>query len=35
VWKHPQGMTLADHAWRILSANLPFGGGFIIGFKLG
>ncbi len=39
VWTDPQGTTLADHAWQILSANLPFGsgfvGGFLLGFKLG
>ncbi|MFQ5665174.1 MAG: FUN14 domain-containing protein [Candidatus Binatia bacterium] len=35
VWNDPQGVTLADRAWRILTANLPFGGGFLAGFALG
>jgi uncharacterized membrane protein (Fun14 family) len=39
VWKNEQGATLAERAWEILVANLPFGGGFVggfaIGFKLG
>jgi len=35
VWADPQGVTLADHAWAVLSANLPFGGGFAAGFVLG
>jgi uncharacterized membrane protein (Fun14 family) len=39
VWADPQGVTLATRAWKILSANLPFGAafaaGFGIGFKLG
>jgi uncharacterized membrane protein (Fun14 family) len=35
VWKDPAGLTLADKAWGIVSANLPFGGGFIAGFALG
>jgi len=39
VWRDPHGMTLADHLWDIVTANLPFGGafaaGFAIGFKLG
>lgn len=35
VWKDAQGVTLADRAWEILSANLPFGGGFVAGFALG
>jgi len=35
VWKDTQGVTLADRAWEILSANLPFGGGFVAGFALG
>jgi len=35
VWTDPQGMTLADRLWQILSANLPFGGGFVAGFALG
>lgn len=35
VWKDAQGITLADRAWDILVANLPFGGGFVVGFALG
>lgn len=35
VWTDPHGLTLADHAWEILTANLPFGGGFVAGFALG
>lgn len=39
VWSDPQGVTLATKAWKVLSANLPFGAafaaGFGIGFKLG
>ena len=35
VWSDPHGVTLADRAWSILSANLPFGGGFAAGFALG
>jgi uncharacterized membrane protein (Fun14 family) len=35
VWTDAQGVTLADRAWNILSANLPFGGGFVAGFALG
>ncbi len=35
VWKDTQGVTLADRAWEILIANLPFGGGFVAGFALG
>jgi uncharacterized membrane protein (Fun14 family) len=35
VWKDAQGVTLADRAWDVISANLPFGGGFIAGFALG
>jgi len=35
VWEDPAGMTLADHAWAIISANLPFGGGFAVGFAAG
>lgn len=35
VWKDAQGITLADRAWEVISANLPFGGGFIAGFALG
>ena len=35
VWSDPHGMTLADRALDILTANLPFGGGFVAGFALG
>ncbi|MGH7789665.1 MAG: FUN14 domain-containing protein [Candidatus Binatia bacterium] len=35
VWQDPAGVTLADRAWQVLSANLPFGGAFVAGFALG
>ena len=35
VWRDAQGITLADRAWAVLIANLPFGGGFVAGFALG
>ena len=35
VWRDPRGLTLADRAWNVLAANLPFGGGFVAGFALG
>lgn len=35
AWKNPEGTTLADHAWQIITVNLPFGGGFITGFAIG
>jgi uncharacterized membrane protein (Fun14 family) len=35
VWTDDSGRTLADHAWEIIAANLPFGGGFAAGFALG
>lgn len=35
VWKDTQGVTLAERAWDVISANLPFGGGFVAGFALG
>ena len=35
VWKDPMGITLAHRACEIVSANLPFGGGFVAGFALG
>jgi uncharacterized membrane protein (Fun14 family) len=35
VWTDPHGVTLADRAWQVLTANLPFGGGFVAGFALG
>jgi uncharacterized membrane protein (Fun14 family) len=35
VWTDAHGVTLAQRAWEIVSANLPFGGGFVAGFALG
>jgi uncharacterized membrane protein (Fun14 family) len=35
VWQSPDGHTLADRAWEILTISLPFGGGFVGGFALG
>ena len=35
LWTDSQGSSLADRAWDIVSANLPFGGGFVAGFALG
>ena len=35
AWVDPHGVTLADRAWTIVTANLPFGGGFVAGFALG
>jgi uncharacterized membrane protein (Fun14 family) len=35
AWTDPSGVTLADQAWNIIGANLPFGGGFVAGFALG
>lgn len=39
AWVDERGVTLAQRAWEIVSANLPFGGafaaGFAIGFRLG
>jgi len=35
AWADPAGATLADRAWDVLAANLPFAGGFIGGFALG
>ena len=35
VWTDPHGVTVADRLWAILTANLPFGGGFVTGFVLG
>ena len=35
VWADAHGKTLVDHAWEIITANLPFGGGFVTGFALG
>ncbi|MEI8359927.1 MAG: hypothetical protein RL698_1646 [Pseudomonadota bacterium] len=34
-WQGPDGTTLLDRIWRIVTANLPFGGGFAAGFVLG
>jgi uncharacterized membrane protein (Fun14 family) len=35
VWTDPHGVTLGQRAWEIISANLPFGGGFVAGFAMG
>ena len=35
VWTDPHGVTLADRLWEIVTANLPFGSGFVAGFALG
>jgi uncharacterized membrane protein (Fun14 family) len=35
MWTNPQGLTLADSLWNILTANLPFGSGFVAGFAIG
>ena len=35
VWMDAQGVTLAERAWQVISANLPFGSGFVAGFALG
>ena len=35
VWTGAQGATLANRAWEMLTANLPFGGAFAAGFALG
>jgi len=35
VWTDPQGATLASRAWKVISGNLPFGGGFVAGFAVG
>jgi uncharacterized membrane protein (Fun14 family) len=35
VWRDTHGVTLAERAWDVLAANLPFGGGFAAGFALG
>lgn len=35
IWTSQDGRTLADRLWDILTANLPFGGGFVAGFALG
>lgn len=35
VWSDGQGVTLADRAWQVLTANLPFGAAFVAGFAVG
>jgi len=35
VWTGPSGATLLDQFWDIVTANLPFGGGFVAGFAIG
>ncbi len=35
AWHDAQGVTLAQRAWDILVANLPFGAGFAAGFAIG
>lgn len=35
IWRDAHGVSLADRSWEVLTANLPFGGGFIAGFALG
>lgn len=35
AWRTPEGATLTERAWAILTANLPFAGGFAAGFALG
>ena len=35
VWETPDGRTLADRVWEIMTISLPFGGGFVGGFALG
>jgi len=35
VWQSPDGQTLADRVWEIMTLSLPFGGGFVGGFALG
>jgi uncharacterized membrane protein (Fun14 family) len=35
AWTNPEGVTLVDRLWHIVTANVPFGGGFIAGFALG
>ena len=35
VWRDPQGVTLAGRLWDVLTANLPFAGGFATGFAVG
>lgn len=35
VWVDAAGVTLADRAWEVISANLPFGAAFAVGFGVG
>ncbi len=35
VWRGPQGVTLAQRAIDVITFNLPFGGGFLVGFAIG
>ena len=35
AWMGAGGVTLADRAWAVINANLPFGAGFVAGFVLG
>jgi uncharacterized membrane protein (Fun14 family) len=35
AWRDPAGATLAQRAYGVLTANLPFGGGFIAGLAIG
>ncbi len=35
VWTDAEGITLADHAWAILTANHPVGSGFALGLAAG
>jgi len=35
AWTAPDGATLLDRFWEIVTANLPFGGGFVAGFAIG
>jgi uncharacterized membrane protein (Fun14 family) len=35
AWTDAQGQTLAERVWPMLTHNLPFGGGFVVGFALG
>lgn len=35
AWTDPSGTTVADRALAVLTANLPFAGGFLTGFALG
>ena len=35
AWTDERGVTLAQRAWDVIAANLPFGGGFAAGFAIG